>query len=340
MPKNELIAVSVAPSSTKNENNQNNQNNQNNNEEDTNSDDYCINFDNNSKMFIFDSSSNDISNYLENTKTIRNEIAFLTNFSKFSDIINDAYIGSRAYNSITLDLIALYLKGQKIIYIESKTFCEQCLYSIMLPTIFISTVCTVLSISLELYKFGPLIVSSLTAFNSFLLALITYLKLDAKSNAHKTSAYQFDKLQTTCEFLSGKVLLIKDSGMQKDVTDFVETVEKKVEEIKDTNQFIIPELIRLRYSTIYSHNIFSIVKQFRTKYLLDKNKLLLLYKKIENQPHNNIDPELIKEKNELLQNIIKFRDISLEINNDLYSEIDDYNKNRKNKSYICMWLKT
>ena len=225
MPKNELIAVSVAPSSTKNENNQNNQNNQNNNEEDTNSDDYCINFDNNSKMFIFDSSSNDISNYLENTKTIRNEIAFLTNFSKFSDIINDAYIGSRAYNSITLDLIALYLKGQKIIYIESKTFCEQCLYSIMLPTIFISTVCTVLSISLELYKFGPLIVSSLTAFNSFLLALITYLKLDAKSNAHKTSAYQFDKLQTTCEFLSGKVLLIKDSGMQKDVTDFVETVE-------------------------------------------------------------------------------------------------------------------
>ena len=73
---------------------------------------------------------------------------------------------------------------------------------------------------------------------------------------------------------------------------------------------------------------------------MDKNKLLLLYKKIENQPHNNIDPELIKEKNELLQNIIKFRDISLEINNDLYSEIDDYNKNRKNKSYICMWLKT
>jgi hypothetical protein len=97
----------------------------------------------------------------------------------------------------------------------------------MLPAIFISSCCTVLSIGIKTYENGPLIVSALTAFNSFLLALITYLKLDAKAEAHKTTSYQFDKLQTSCEFLSGKVLLIEDANMVENVKIFVDNVEKK-----------------------------------------------------------------------------------------------------------------
>jgi len=110
---------------------------------------------------FLDASNNDVS-YLENSNYIRDEMIFLNSFSKFSETINDAFIGKRAYNSITLDLIALYLKGQKILYVESKTYCEQCLYFIMLPTIFISSACTVLSITLGFYEYGSTIVSALT----------------------------------------------------------------------------------------------------------------------------------------------------------------------------------
>lgn len=288
---------------------------------------------------FLDASSNEV-NYLENVNYIKEEMNFLNSFSHFSETINDAYIGKRAYNSITLDLIALYLKGQKILYVESKTYCEQCLYYIMLPTIFISSACTVLSISLETYMFGPLIVASLTAFNSFMLALITYLKLDAKAGAHKTSAYQFDKLESTCEFLSGKVLLMRDDKILEEVIEFVDSVEKKVEEIKDTNQFIIPEIIRCRYSNIYMHNVFAIVKKFRTKFLLDKNRLYLIYQEI-NRQKPMVKKELIQEKNRILGNLIKFRNIALEINENVYGEIEHYNKSReKFQKTWCMWLKT
>lgn len=270
---------------------------------------------------------------------IKKEVSYLTHFSTFSEIINETYIGLKANNSLTLDLIALYLKGQKILYVESKTYCELCLYCIMLPAIFISTACTVLSISLTKYQYGPLIVSSLTAFNSFLLALITYLKLDAKAEAHKTSAYQFDKMQTTCEFLSGKVLLINDNEMVQKVNKFVEEIEKKVEEIKDTNQFIIPEIIRIRYMNIYSINVFSVMKAFRTRYIMDKNRLFMIFSEIERQAPN-VNPDLVNVKNRLLDEIIKVRDISIDINNKIYSDVEKYNAHRNNKYSVFMWLKT
>ena len=43
----------------------------------------------------------------------------------------------------------------------------------------------------------------LNAWISFLLAVVSYMKLDAQAEAHKISAHQYDKLQSVCEFSSG-----------------------------------------------------------------------------------------------------------------------------------------
>jgi hypothetical protein len=190
----------------------------------------------------------------------------IADFRKYYKNIKGAYNSEISYDSITLDLIAIYLKGQKVLYVESKTFCEQCLYYLMLPAIFISAVCTVISVSLKDYIWGSILVASLTGINSFILSVVTYLKLDAKSEAHRTASYQFDKLQTMCEFHSGKSLLVKMSGNDEviinhkpgdeTISEFVNKIEMKVAEIKDVNQFVIPEIIRHRYATIYGTNNF------------------------------------------------------------------------------------
>ena len=205
----------------------------------------------------------------------------IADFQKFYRSIKSAYHGEVSYESITLDLIAIYLKGQKVLYIESKTFCEQCLYHLMLPAIFISAVCTVISVSLKDYQWGSILVASLTGVNSFILSVVTYLKLDAKSEAHRTTSYQFDKLQTRCEFHSGRSLLVGRTSKEpldpEDViSTFVKGIEKKVIEIKDVNQFVIPEIIRHRYSTIYGTNIFAIVKKYKTDRMLQGQRLLLI----------------------------------------------------------------
>lgn len=264
-------------------------------------------------------------------------------FRHFSRKINDTYMNEMTYYSITLDLIALYLKAQRVLYVESKTYCELCLYILMLPTIFISAVCTVLSLALKNTEYGSIVISGLSAFNSFNLTLITYLKLDAKAEAHKSTAYQFDKLTTLCEFYSGKVQMYKENDTSDKVKKFVDNIEKKISEIKDVNQFIVPEIVRIRYSMFYSFNVFEVMRKFNTLKIKDHYKLLVLDNKIkENDENNNNNESLLREKEDLINKIIEYRSMTTEISDIFNTEIKKYNQSRKGiKRYgILMCLKT
>ena len=271
-------------------------------------------------------------------KSIPDEIK---NHRDFSNYLNGTYMSQMTYYSLSLELITWYLKAQRILYIESKTYCEQCLYSLMLPTIGISSICTILSLALKDISYGPLVISSLTAINTFNLALITYLKLDAKAEAHKSTAYQFDKLSTLCEFYSGKIQLFNnlESDSSKKLTTFVDTIEKKIAEIKEVNHFILPEIIRIRYSVFYSFNVFEILRQENAKKVLNTQKLHIILNRIKN---GDTSVNLIQEREELINDIIQYRMMTQQITRKFETAMTNINKIRQTiKRYgILMCLRT
>jgi hypothetical protein len=118
-------------------------------------------------------------------------------YQEIEERIQKNYFEDNQKYSSALDIVATYLKGQKLIYMESKTYCENKLYKLMLPSIFLSAVATVIATIMNDYVWGPYLIASLNGIISFLLAVVNYLKLDATAEAHKSSSHQYDKLQTS-----------------------------------------------------------------------------------------------------------------------------------------------
>lgn len=143
-----------------------------------------------------------------------------------------------------LDIIASYLSCQKILYMEASHYTTTWLNLLMIPTIIITSSCSVLS-GLDFHNVS-LLVACMSAFSALLLAIINYLKLDAASEAHKISSHQYDKLQSQTEFLSGNTLLFSASSFNgntivnrrkqniaKNLNEIREKQKKKFQEIED-----------------------------------------------------------------------------------------------------------
>ena len=236
-----------------------------------------------SKGITVDVSGQDISGHIVAINVLVDPSPFKTlkkiRYRDVDDALTDAYNTTESNNSTICDIMAIYLKGQKLLYSEAKTHCEQKLNFLMLPSILLTVLSSILTLVLKDTADGSTIVSSLNGATAFLLALVNYMKLDARAEAHRTTAYNFDKLESSIVFTSGKVLFIQGAG--DDMKGIIEATEKKVREIKETNPFVLPEHIRYDYPVLCGTNVFAEVKKIQTKEMLLTNHLKDLFNDIQ-----------------------------------------------------------
>jgi hypothetical protein len=299
---------------------------------------------NHDENHVVNHDENHVVNHVKNNKiqTMDNRGLISFSYNKISynevyDELQSIYHTDNEYYSSAMDILASYVKGQKIIYMESESYCQTRLNFLMFPSIFSSATASVLSAAFDTFVWGGTVISALNAGISFLLSIVTYLKLDAQSQSHKTSAHQYDKLQSICEFSSGNLLLFTDREEFKkgktsqffiDLQDKIKNLEGKIKEIKETNHFIIPREIRHKYKIAYNINIFSVIKKINglKKHYIglirDKINIIKMYK----QQHNQL---IISGKLSTSQEVVKIKQL---IDQEYYEKRYNYQKYQLLKS--------
>ena len=110
------------------------------------------------------------------------------------------------------------------------------------------------------------LLSILNALVAFLLAIINYLKLDAASEARKTSSHQYDKLQSYIEFQSGQVLLFSDPYLNTNNLDIScadnlckrRAQLKLIKDMRRKIKLLMKKLLKLKSSNLLFLEIFDI----------------------------------------------------------------------------------
>jgi hypothetical protein len=257
--------------------------------------------------------------------------------------------------SSEIDILTTYMKGQKNLYIQSKIINQHKLNCLMIPSIVIATLVTIIAPFIGCTEWTSGVMSGLNAIVAFFVSISNYLKLESSAELYLQMANHYDKLETSLELTNSKLFFLKNDNEKAElVLSKIKEIEKKLCEIKETNNTLIPTEIKMIFPIICSINVFAFIKKTE----IYKKNLIIKFKDVKNEIRfilfkwrsTNIsmytESDFTREQNRL----VYLREIKNKIKNELiefrlaYSYMDGlFSKEIKHADYLrnsCfLWFK-
>ena len=248
--------------------------------------------------------------------------------------------------SSEIDILTTYMKGQKNLYIQSKIINQHKLNCLMIPSIVIATMVTIIAPFIGCTEWTSGVMSGLNAIVAFFVSISNYLKLESSAELYLQMANHYDKLETSLELTNSKLFFLKNDNEKAElVLSKIKEIEKKLCEIKETNNTLIPTEIKMMFPIICSINVFVFIKKTE----IYKKNLIIKFKDVKNEIRfilfkwrtTNIsmytENDFTREQNRL----VYLREIKNKIKNELiefrlaYSYMDGlFSKEIKNAEYL------
>jgi hypothetical protein len=150
----------------------------------------------------------------------------------------------------------------------------------MFPTLFISAFITIIAPFIECNHWSPGLISGLNAIIMLCVSFINYLKLESSVENYLYNVKQYDKLETTLEMTSNKLLFIENRKEKSTlVLNKIKEVERKINEIKESTNVLIPEDVKYLFPIICHINIFTFIKKIE----VIKKNLIIKFKDVKNE---------------------------------------------------------
>ena len=253
---------------------------------------------------------------------IKNQVSLYkhSSFKKkaYNDIeksLSKYYVNDNKYSS-KIDILITFLKGQKNIFLQSKSVTQMKLNILMFPILVISSFIALSAPFLQNNSWSGGFISGLNIIISTFISIMNYMKYETKIEMFTQLASNYDKMEISLEISNSKLLFI-DNENEKNVLVLskLNEVEDKINELKEIYNIFIPDEVRQIFPIICNLNILSLIKKMEKyrKNLIHKFKDIkneiryIIYKWQKNVSTNTIESlenlnniEQIKEKNRLL----------------------------------------
>ena len=200
--------------------------------------------------------------------------------SEVEHSIEQSYQETDTIYSNEFDALITFVKGQKHLFLQSKNFTLRRLHLLMLPTICISGFIAMFSTFIEESNWSGSIIAGLNGLIAVLVTVMNYFKWESDAHSYHLSAYQYDKLETSLEFMASKIAFLhNEPDKESIILEKIQETELKIGEIKEWNHIFIPNEIRTLFPIICHLNIFSFIKRMET----NKRVLLAKFQCVKNE---------------------------------------------------------